>query len=133
MKRNASHDPGYIIDSCGWIEYFSGGKKADKYAKYIENATPDTCYTPTTVIYEVFKKFAAAYSDEETLKAVGHIQSATKVIDFDDYLAVSAAEESIAEKLPMADAIILATARRKGAKVVTSDTHLNGKKDVIFV
>lgn len=133
MKRNASRDPSYVIDSCGWIEYFSGGRKADEYAKYIENATPDNCFTPTIVLYEVFKKFAAAYSDEETLKAVGHIQSTTKAVDFDDYLAVSAAEESIAEKLPMADAIILATARRKGAKVVTSEPHLKGKKDVIFI
>lgn len=26
----------YIIDSFGWIEYFSNGKLAEKYSKYIE-------------------------------------------------------------------------------------------------
>ncbi|MEA3559445.1 MAG: PIN domain-containing protein, partial [Candidatus Thermoplasmatota archaeon] len=63
-----------IIDSCGWIEFFSDGPLASKFEKIIMKAGPDNFFTPTIVIYEVFKKIRSKYSEEEALKAIAHIK-----------------------------------------------------------
>jgi len=44
-------------------------------------------------------------------------------VNFSNNLAISAAETSIKQKLPMADAIILTTAKNYSAKVITSYIH----------
>ena len=135
MKQSVSRidDNRYVIDSCGWIEYFSDGKKAGEYAKYIEKANPKSFFTPTIVLYEVFKKILAAYDEEDGITAISHIQHTTKIVDLTDYIAISAAEENACKKLAMADAIIYATAMEKDATIVTSDTHLKGLENVLFI
>jgi toxin FitB len=47
-------------------------------------------------------------------------------------LAVTAARISLKEKLPMADSIILATAREYGATLWTQDAHFEGIAGVRF-
>ncbi|MCK4613278.1 MAG: type II toxin-antitoxin system VapC family toxin [Thermoplasmata archaeon] len=133
--KDSRTDPqeSYVIDSCGWIEFFSNGDAADEYAAYIEKANRREYFTPSIIFYEVYKKIRTAYSEEEALRAVAHIKYATTIIDFSEEIAISAAEMSIREKLPMADAIIAATAKRKGAKIVTSDEHFKDNEHVIFI
>ena len=45
----------------------------------------------------------------------------------------SAAEISLKHALPMADAIVYATATKETCPVVTSDPHLKGLEDVIYL
>ena len=123
----------FIIDSYGWIEYFSEGKSAKKYAGYIENAKPQNFISPTIILYEVYKKILSVYNEEKAMEAAAHIKFATKLIDLSDNLAISAAEISLKHKLPMADAIILTTAKNNNAKVITSDNHFKGLDSVIFI
>ena len=108
-RRNSQET--FLIDSFGWIEYFSDGKKSKEYAKYIENANPQNYISPTIVLYEVYKKILSVYNEEKAMEAVAHIKYTTKLIDLSDNLAISAAETSLDQKLPMADAIILTTAK----------------------
>ena len=42
-----------LVDSSGWIEYFTDGALADRFASYLENIADVT--TPTIVIFEVFR------------------------------------------------------------------------------
>lgn len=123
----------FIIDSYGWIEYFSGGSLSGRYAKYIENCTPEKFITPIIVIYEVYKKIKSQYPEEDAISAVMHIQNLTQVIDVDLQLAAMGAELSISEKLPMADALIQSTGRLYRAKIITSDKHFKNLDDVIFI
>ena len=123
----------FIIDSYGWIEYFSEGKSAKEYAGYIENANPQNFISPTIVLYEVYKKILGVYNEEMAMEAAAHIKYVTKLIDLSDNLAISAAETSLKQKLPMADAIILTTAKNYNAKVITSDNHFKGLDSVIFI
>jgi predicted nucleic acid-binding protein len=123
----------FLIDSYGWIEYFSDGKKSKEYAKYIENADPQNYISPTIVLYEVYKKILSIYNEEKAMEAAAHIKYATKLIDLSDNLAISAAETSLNQKLPMADAIILATAKNHNAKVISSDPHFKGLDSVILI
>ncbi len=57
----------------------------------------------------------------------------TRVVPLSDELALVAADLSLEHKLPMADAIVLATARLHNAEVVTSDADFEGLPGVIYV
>lgn len=133
LPERKAKKPKFVVDSSGWIEYFSGGKLADKYSRFVEKAQRATHFTPALVIYEVYKKIRSRFGEEEALKAVIHIQTKTAVVDIDTELAVESADLGAAEDLHMADALIYGTARAVSAKLVTSDVHFKGKKDVIFV
>jgi predicted nucleic acid-binding protein len=122
-----------VIDSYGWIEYFGGGKLSNKYAKYIENCSPDTYFTPSIIIYEVYKKIRSLYKEEDAIDAVMHIENYTTIVDIDTKMAIKGAEVSINEKLPMADALIQACASKLGAMIITSDPHFKGMNNVIFI
>ncbi len=43
-----------LLDSSGWIEFFTGGPLADRYATYLTSR--HDIITPTIVLYEVYKK-----------------------------------------------------------------------------
>ncbi|MCK5560123.1 MAG: type II toxin-antitoxin system VapC family toxin [Thermoplasmata archaeon] len=133
MKQKGSQNKKYIIDSYGWIEYFSESKLADKYSKYIEKSTPSNYFTPTIIIYEVYKKFKSFYTEEDAITAVANIENCTTVIDINSRLAIKGADSSLEQKLPMADAIIWGVADEINAKIVTSDLHFKNQDNVIFI
>ena len=123
----------FLIDSCGWIEYLSEGKSVKEFAKHIEKATPKNYIAPTIVLYEVYKRIRSVYNEEKAMEAIAHIKYSTNVIDFSDDLAISAAEISLEQKIPMADAIILSTAKNYDAMIITNDSHFKGMNNVIFI
>lgn len=118
-----------LIDSSGWIEYFSAGPLADKYEDHIEHANANNTITSIITVYEVYKKIKRESSEEEALEAYAQICK-TKIIELDESIAIEAADFSLQHKLGMADAVIYATAQRFNAKIVTSDTDFEGLKDV---
>jgi toxin FitB len=119
-----------IVDSSGWIEYFTNGPMAGTYEKYLENLQ-ELC-TPTIVFFEIFKFIKREKGEETALIAAGQIMK-TEIIALDENLALYAAEISLKHSLPMADAIIYATALHKGCTLVTSDKHFEDLRDVIFL
>lgn len=120
----------YLIDSSGWIEFFTGSPLTEKYAKYFKNLTK--IVTPTIVLYEVYKKIKLERTEEEALLAVSQINK-TSVIQLDESIALSAADLSLQHSLPMADAIVYATAVEKNCRVITGDTHFKKLDKVIFI
>lgn len=56
-----------------------------------------------------------------------------KVVELDAEIAVSAAQLAAEAKLPMADSVMLATARLHGATLWTQDADLEGLADVAFI
>ena len=56
-----------------------------------------------------------------------------RVVDLSSSLALSAVRLSIEHKLPMADSIILATARKHGATLWTQDADFDGVPRVRYV
>jgi predicted nucleic acid-binding protein len=79
----------------------------------------------------VFRRVLQQRTENEALHAVALMQQA-QVIDLDASLALSAAKLGVAEKLPLADSIILATARRFGATLWTMDADFAGRPDVKY-
>ena len=127
MKENV------LIDSYGWIEYFSEGPKANKYAKYVDVANTSQYITPSIILYEVYKKIKATKGEDMALKAISYIIHYTTIIAIDKKISLNAAEISLKTRLSMADAIIKAVAEERNAKIITSDEHLKNFSDVIFI
>jgi len=117
-----------LVDSCGWVEYFTNDVLMDKYAQYITNASRRTHFTPTIVLYEVYRRVKKELGEERAIEACARIMGYTTVVPLDERLAMEAANVSLEHGLSMADAIIKANADLCQAKIVTSDEHL-GKKD----
>jgi len=107
-----------VVDSSGWLEFLTDGDLADEYAARLRQ--PAAVLTPTIVMYEVYKHAKRLLSEEAAVDAVAAMQK-TRVVPLSDELALVAADLSLAHKLPMADAIVLATAQAHDADVVTSD------------
>ncbi len=112
-----------LVDSSGWIEYFTNGPLADEFAPYLENL-PEVV-TPTIVIFEVFRVIRRQRSEEEAIEAVAQMQK-TSVVDLDQFIALTAADVSIEHGLAMADAIVFATAQVQDIQLVTADSDFEG-------
>jgi toxin FitB len=108
-----------VIDSSGWLEYFSNGSNAAFFANAIEDF--DSLIVPSITIYEVYKYAKRQAEDDPVRQAVEQMEKAN-VILLDSPLAKLAAELSLEYKLPMADSIILATAQTHNAIVWTQDS-----------
>ena len=87
---------------------------------------------PSVSIYEVFKRVLQQRDEGQALQAVAAMTQA-KVIDLDTTLALHAAKLSADLKLPMADCIMLATARMHGATLWTQDADLEDVEGVEYV
>ncbi len=122
-----------LIDSYGWIEYFSNGPLADKYSRHIEAVSKNSCFIPSIVLYEVYRRIKKIKKEPEALLAYAYIIAHTNIVPAGKKIALDAAEISLEHGLGMADSIIMATARRFDAKIVTSDKHFMGKENVVFI
>ena len=123
---------GYCIDSSGWLEFFVAGKHAKTVLKYLDAKKP--IWTPSLVVYEVYKKIAREKSETEALLAITQMDSQSEtIVPLDEKLALFAADISLKYKLAMADAIIYATALQQEAILVTGDHHFEKLKDVILM
>lgn len=107
-----------IVDSCGWLEYFSDTKYAEQYESIIANS--QKLLVPTICIAEVFKKVIAEKDEVHALKAIAAMKQG-QVIDLTQDIAINAGKKSIELKIPLADSIIYATAKKYNAKIYTQD------------
>lgn len=119
-----------VIDSSGWIEFFTDGRLADEYARHLRHLP--SVVTPVIVIYEVYKRLKRDLSEDDAVVAVSAMQRST-VVGITQDLALSAADLSLEHGLAMADAIVLATARQFGAELVTSDRDFQGMQGVTYL
>lgn len=118
-----------VVDSSAWLEYLAAGPNAQYFAGAIENTAE--LIVPTVSIYEVFKRIVQQRSENEALQVVAVMQQGT-ISEMDSTVALSAARISLSQQLPMADSIMLATARLNGATLWTQDSHFEGVRDVKY-
>ncbi len=119
-----------VVDSSGWLEFLTDGLLAEEYASSLRQ--PATVITPTIIMYEVYKHSKRLRGEAGAIDAVAAMQK-TRVVALNDELALIAADLSIEHKLPMADAIVLATAQMYEAEVVTSDSDFDGVPGVTYI
>jgi predicted nucleic acid-binding protein len=119
-----------VVDSSGWVEYFSDGKNAGSFARPIQDL--EDLLVPSICLYEVLKRLLLDLGEEEALQAVG-IMSHGGVVDLNRQIALEAAQLSIELRLAMADSIILATARAHEAILWTQDSHFKNIEGVKYI
>ena len=119
-----------IVDSCGWLEWFTNGKLADRYEKYL--AGQDNMLVPAIVLYEVYKILKREVGEEKALRALGYMKN-SPVIPVDEVLALAAADIALQEKLAMADAMVVATAYLNNCTIITSDADLKNQPCVEYI
>lgn len=119
-----------VVDSSGWLEYFASGKNAGFFAPAIEDTS--RLIVPTLSLFEVFKRVLQQRGEPSALQAVALMHQG-RVVDLDATLALAAARLSDAERLPLADSVLLATARAFGATLWTQDADFKGREGVRFV
>ena len=119
-----------VVDSSGWLEYFADGPNADFFAPAIEKT--EELVVPSISVYEVFKRVLQQRDEAAALQVVALVAQG-RVVELDQTLALSAAKFSHDLKIPMADSIILATARAHKAILWTQDIDLAGVENVQYV
>lgn len=119
-----------IVDSSGWLEYFADGPNASFFAPAIQK--PTELIVPSISLYEVFKRILQQKEESDALRAVAAMHQGS-VLPLDEALALSAARLSVERKLPMADSIMLASARSTGATLWTQDSDFEGLEGVRYI
>jgi len=119
-----------VVDSSGWLEYFAEGPNAGFFASAIEG-TKDLI-VPSISLYEVFKRVLQQRGSNDALQAVALMQQG-RIVDLNDAIALAAATISVEESLPMADSIMLATARAHAATLWTQDADFASIAGVKFI
>jgi predicted nucleic acid-binding protein len=118
-----------VVDSSAWLSYFAGDENSGRFAKPIEAI--HQLLVPSVTLTEVFKSILRQRNEELAFQAVAHMEQG-RVIPLDSELAINAASVGIELKLPLADSIIYATARKFEATVWTQDADFRGLGGVKF-
>jgi toxin FitB len=111
------------VDSSGWIEYLADRPLANRFAPYLEGREP--MIVSAVEVYEVYKVLRRDLSEERAVEAVAALNRAT-IVSLDASLALEAADLALAHRLALADSLVYATARRHGARLITTDTGFEG-------
>ena len=119
-----------VVDSSGWLEYFAAGPNADFFSAAVE--ATDSLVVPTVSIYEVFKRVLQQRGESEALQAVAQMQQGG-VVDLTTPIALESARISTELSIPMADSMILATARLHDATLWTQDADFATIEGVRYV
>ncbi len=119
-----------VVDSSAWLDYFADDPNADFFAPAIEDT--EQLVVPTICLLEVFKVTARERGMDDALQAIALMKQG-EVVDLDPSLAIQAARLGLELKLPLADSIVLATARWRAATVWTEDSHFEDLEDARYV
>jgi len=118
-----------IVDSSGWLAYFADEPNAKHFLIPLNDSA--SLVVPTVTIYEVFKAVLRESGENDALQAAAAMQKGT-VVALTVPLAIAASKLSIEHALPMADSLILATAREFNALIWTQDSDLKNINNVKY-
>lgn len=118
-----------IIDSSGWLEYFSDRPNAKHYLPPLNDTS--SLIVPVITIYEVFKVVLRESGENEALQAVAAMQKG-KIVHLTANISMNAAKLSLQHNLPMADSIILATAQAYRCVIWTQDSDFRNIEGVKY-
>ncbi len=119
-----------VVDSSGWLEYFADGPNAKSFAPAI--VATDELLVPTLSLYEVFKRVHQQRGEGPALQTIALMQQG-HIANLSAFLAVAAARVSLRHGLPMADSVMLATARAHGATLWSQDADFERCEGVKYV
>jgi predicted nucleic acid-binding protein len=125
----------YVLDSRAWIEYFEGSAKAKKVNEVILDSH-NRIFTHCVSIAEIVSKAKRKGKDiDEILTAISSVSSVVEATleDSANVGITHAVTKSKYGNFSLADAFVLATARKLSAKVITGDEDFKHIDDAIML
>jgi predicted nucleic acid-binding protein len=119
----------FLIDTCGWIEWFTDDVLAEQFAPYFQQLP--NILVPTVLQYELYK-WVCRERDLDAAQAIIELTKQGKIIVLDTDLALLAAELASQYQLSVADALIYATAQQEQVELITSDNHFSDLPNVCY-
>ncbi|MDH5543650.1 MAG: type II toxin-antitoxin system VapC family toxin [Nitrospinota bacterium] len=119
-----------LVDSCGWLEYFADGPNADFFAPPIENTSK--LIVPAICLAEVFKRVLQQSGEDKAIQVMAAMHQG-KIVELDSSIAISAAKLGTDLNLPLADSVILATARATNSTIWTQDADFENLPGVKYI
>ena len=119
-----------VVDSSGWLEYFSKGPNADFFAPAITDGK--SLLVPAVCVYEVCKVVRLRQGEQAAEEIAALMQQQGTGVPMAAALALSASKLANSHGLAMADAMIAATAQAFGATIWTQDSDFEGLPKVRF-
>jgi predicted nucleic acid-binding protein len=125
----------YVVDAYAWIEYLIGSRAGETVKSLLDRERTET-YTCAVTLAEVVSKVAREGADAEI--AYDILLSNSEVVNADATLSKDAGmlHAALRKSIPdfgLADAYVLALARRIKAKVLTGDPHFRNIKEAILL
>lgn len=119
-----------VVDSSGWLEFFASGPNASAFAQPIQDVKQ--LLVPAITLTEVFKRVLQQRDEPSALQAAGHMLQG-HVVPLSSELAIEAGRLGHLLKIPLADSIILATARRYQAILWTQDEDFKSIPEARYI
>lgn len=119
-----------LVDSCGWIEYLANDENADFFAQPLMET--ENLIVPSICILEVMKKIHQERGGDAASE-VFSLMNQGIVVELDAETAILSAKLGCDLKLPLADSVVLATARKHNAVLWTQDSHFKGMDGVQYI
>lgn len=124
-----------MVDAWAWVEYLIGSEFGTKLKEVLDEDSSEV-YTCAITLAEVISKVAREGRDVEA--AYTMLLSNSQVINVNEELSKHAGllhcdmRRSLKD-FGLADAYVLATARKLKAKVLTGDMHFKGVKEAVLI
>lgn len=127
--------PKYVVDAYAWIEYFIKSEKGIKFGEVIESEENEI-FTSIITIAEVSSISKRENRDVEL--AYKTITNLSKIFFIGTELAkeagiLHAETRKKIKDFGMANVVVLLTARKLDAKILTDDPHFKGFKEAILI
>jgi predicted nucleic acid-binding protein len=119
-----------LVDTSAWIEWLIGSPTGEALSERLPQQSD--WLVPTMVQLELAKWLTREVGEDKADQVIAFTQ-VCQVIPLDTEIALAAADACRTHKLPTADAIVFATARARGATLLTCDAHFEGLPGVDFM
>ena len=119
-----------LVDTSAWIEWLTGSPTGEKLNALMPEQSD--WLVPTMVQLELAKWLTRELGEDKADQVIAFTQ-VCQVIPLDTEIALAAVEARRAHKLATADAVIFASARLRGATLLTCDAHFEGLPGVTLI
>jgi len=125
----------YIIDAYAWIEYLIGSESGVKVNSVLTEEENEICTCAVTVA-EVISKAAREGRNVETVYDI--LTNNSSIIDVDEKISketgvLHAQMRKTRKDFGLADAYVLAIAKKTKSKILTGDPHFEGIENAIVI
>jgi predicted nucleic acid-binding protein len=125
----------YVVDAWAWVEYLIGSEFGAKLREILDENGSEV-YTCAVTLGEVVSKVVMEGRDVEAAYTL--LLSNSQVVNVNEELSKQAGllhceMRKTLKDCGLADAYVLATARKLKAKVLTGDIHFKGAKEAVLI